>query len=170
MPLEMIESKIYLIRGKKVMLDHDLAGLYKVEPKQLKRQVRRNLRRFPPDFMFQLNSEEHEILRCQNGTLRHGQFVKYLPYAFSEHGTLMLSSILNSERAIEVNIKIMRIFNKIREFAVSYKAIAERLSELEKKHSKHELEITTVFKVLKKLIEKPVIEEKPKRRIGFLSE
>jgi len=154
-PLEMIEKKIYLVRGKKVMLDQDLAQLYGVEPKQLKRQVRRNLKRFPPDFMFQLNKAENLMLRCQFGTLRHGQFAKYLPDAFSEHGILMLSSVLNSERAIEVNIKIMRIFNKIREFAVSYKALAERLAKFEKKHSKPGIEVTTVFKVLKKLMQPP---------------
>src|SRR5687767_6463745 len=114
---ELIASKIYLIRGHKVMLDSDLAELYQVETKRLKEAVRRNFARFPVDFMFELTSQEYHSLRTQFASLEKlswGQHSKYLPFAFTEHGVLMLSSILNSERAIEVNIQIMRIFVKLR--------------------------------------------------------
>jgi len=103
-PVELIASKIYLIRGIKVMLDKDLAGLYGVETKRLKEQVRRNIERFPQDFMFDLTKDEYQALRSQIATLKRGQHSKYAPLAFTEHGVLMLSSVLNSERAIQVNI------------------------------------------------------------------
>jgi hypothetical protein len=103
-PVELIASKIYLIRGIKVMLDKDLAELYGVETKRLKEQVRRNIERFPHDFMFELTKDEYQALRSQIATLKRGQHSKYAPFAFTEHGVLMLSSVLNSERAIQVNI------------------------------------------------------------------
>ena len=103
-PVELIASKIYLIRGIKVMLDKDLAELYGVETKRLKEQVRRNIERFPQDFMFELTKDEYQALRSQIATLKRGQHSKYAPFAFTEHGVLMLSSVLNSERAIQVNI------------------------------------------------------------------
>ena len=105
-PVERIENKILLIRGQKVMLDKDLAGLYGVETKRLKEQVKRNLERFPHDFMLELTKEENDSLRSQNATLKRGGHSKYLPYAFTEHGVLMLSSVLNSKKAIQVNIQL----------------------------------------------------------------
>lgn len=127
-PQETIEGKILLIRNKRIILDRELSPLYGVETKQLTRQVRRNIDRFPDDFMFQLTREEYnELLRCQIGTLKRGQHSKYLPYAFTEHGILMLSSILNSERAIQVNIQIMRTFAKLREMLVTHKDLQKKL-------------------------------------------
>ncbi len=102
---ESIEHKIYYVRGQKVMLDSDLAELYGVEVKQLKRQVRRNIDRFPPDFMFQLSKDEYDPLRCHLGTLKRGEHSKYLPYVFTEQGVAMLSSVLNSKRAVQVNFR-----------------------------------------------------------------
>src|SRR5690606_30581040 len=112
---EIVISKIYYIREQKVMLDSDLAELYEVETKQLKRQVRRNLDRFPDDFMFELQPEEYQISRSQNGTLKQGGNIKYAPMAFTEQGIAMLSSVLNSKRAIQVNIQIIRIFTRVRQ-------------------------------------------------------
>jgi hypothetical protein len=112
---EMIVSKIHWIRGHKVMLDSDLAELYGVETKRLKEQVNRNSSRFPAHFMFELTKEENENLRLQNATLGHGTYSKYLPYAFTEHGVLMLSNVLRSDRAIQMSIKIIDVFVKLRE-------------------------------------------------------
>ena len=131
-PIEKIEKVIYLIRGEKVMLDRDLASLYDVETKVLNRAVKRNLKRFPLDFMFQLTAEEAENLRCQIGTssLRHGGR-RYFPYVFTEQGVAMLSTVLNSERAVLVNIEIMRAFVKLRQMLTSNTELARRLDELE---------------------------------------
>ncbi|MBI3008825.1 MAG: ORF6N domain-containing protein, partial [Candidatus Omnitrophica bacterium] len=121
MPIEKIETKIFQIRGKKVMLDNDLAVLYDVEAKQLKRQVRRNIKRFPDDFMFELTRKEYQdFLRCQIGTLKRGGHSKYLPYVFTEQGIAMLSGVLNSRRAILVNIQIMRAFVNLRREILTY--------------------------------------------------
>src|SRR3990172_6171207 len=131
-PIELIESKIYLIRGHKVMLDSDLAELYGVETRALVQAVKRNIGRFPLDFMFQLNNQEVISLRSQiviSKTGRGGR--RYLPYVFTEQGVAMLSSVLNSDRAIEVNIQIMRAFLKLREMIASHKDLAKRLDELE---------------------------------------
>ena len=124
-PQEAVEKKIFLIRGQKVMLDSDLAKLYEIETKQLTRQVRRNFKRFPADFMFQLTKDEY--LRCQIGTSKRGGR-RYLPYAFTEQGVAMLSSVINSERAIQVNIGIMRVFVNIRKIASSNKEVISLLS------------------------------------------
>jgi hypothetical protein len=163
-PVEVIERKIYLIRGHKVMLDSDLAELYGVSTKRLNEQVRRNDKRFPEDFMLQLSPEEAESLRSQNATLKtgRGQHRKYLPYAFTEQGVAMLSSVLNSDRAIEVNIQIMRTFVKLREMIASHKDLAKRLDELEKKYDK---QFSIVFEAIRQLMIPP--ERKPKK-IGFL--
>lgn len=161
-PIEMIENKIYLIRGQKVMLDRDLAELYGTEVKQLKRQVRRNLDRFPTDFMFELSKEEYESLRCHFGTLKRGSHSKYLPYAFTEQGVAMLSSILNSKRAVQVNIAIMRAFVKLREMISSNKDLARRLDEFEKKY---DAQFKVVFDALRQLMTPP---EPGKKKIGFL--
>jgi len=144
-PQETIESKILLIRGKKVMLDKDLAELYDVETKQLKRAVNRNIGRFPEDFMFKLTKKEYHALRCQNGTLKRGAHSKYLPYAFMEHGVAMLSSVLNSERAIQVNIAIMRVFIRLKAITPAHKDVLSKIRALEKKIEQHEEDLNTIF-------------------------
>jgi phage regulator Rha-like protein len=166
-PVEVIEKKILLIRGQKVILDRDLAELYGVEVKQLKRQVRRNMDRFPTDFMFQLSKEEHESLRRHFGTLKRGEHSKYLPYSFTDQGVAMLSSVLNSKRAIKVNIEIMRAFVRLREILSTHKELAHKLTELERKIGKHDKEIKVIFEAIHQLMMPP---EKPKRKIGFKRE
>jgi phage regulator Rha-like protein len=167
-PLERIENKIYLIRGQKVMIDRDLAELYGVETKYLTRQVRRNIERFPEDFMFQLSKEEAEASRCQIGTLKRGQNIKYLPYAFTEHGILMLSSVLNSPRAIQVNITIMRAFVKLRELMMTHRDLAKRIDELERQYADHGEKIVMIFDAIRQLMT-PSAEPK-RRKIGFYKE
>ncbi len=164
-----IEAKIHLIRGQKVMLDRDLAELYGVQTSILKRQVRRNLKRFPSDFMFELTKEEIQNWRCQIGTSnsKDKMGLRYSPFAFTEHGILMLSSVLNSMKAIEVNIQIMRAFVQLRQMAFTHKDLAEKISELEKESKQHGQNIERVFDVLRQLIHQ---EEKPKRRMGFHSD
>jgi hypothetical protein len=162
LPTEIIEKKILLIRGQKVMLDSDLAELYGVATKRFNEQAKRNLNRFPIDFMFQLNEEETEVLRSQFATSKTGRGGRrYFPYVFTEQGVAMLSSILNSEQAIEVNILIMRAFVKLREMIVSNKDLARRLDELENKYDK---QFKIVFEAIRQLMTPPVT---PKRKIGF---
>ncbi len=161
-PAELIERKIYLIRNKKVMLDSDLAELYDVETKVLNQAVKRNIARFPEDFMFQLNKEEaSELSRSQFVTLKRGQNIKYLPHAFTENGVAMLSSVLNSERAIQVNIQIMRTFTKLREMFISHKDLKQKIKEMEKKY---DAQFKIVFNAIKELMSPP---EKQVRKIGF---
>ena len=169
-PIEVIEKKIFLLRGQKVMLDKDLAELYGVSTKVLNQAVKRNLDRFPEDFMFQLTKEEADAwwqyvmslrLRSQFVTLKRGQHIKYSPYAFTEHGILMLSSILNSERAVQVNIVIMRTFVRLRRLLASNEELARKLQEIEKKYDE---QFRVVFDAIRKLLTPP---EKPKRQIGF---
>jgi len=160
-PIELIASKIYLIRGIKVMLDRDLAELYGVETKVLKQAVRRNIDRFPSDFMFELTKGENQSLRSQNVTLKRGQHSKYLPFAFTEHGVLMLSSVLNSERAVQVNIQIMRTFTKLREALLDNKDLRK---ELEKLKQLTEERFRIVFETLDQFL---TIESKPKKKIGY---
>jgi len=165
--ISLIESKIYYARGHKVMLDSDLADLYQVAIKQLNRQVRRNMKRFPDEFMFQLTPEEHEDLRCQIGTLKktgRGRHRKYHPLVFTDYGILMLSSVLNSQRAIHVNIEIMRTFTRIRQIALTHKELAAKLSALESKVGKHDEDIQGIIGAIQQLL---IQEEKPKRRMGF---
>lgn len=164
-PDEIIINKIYLIRGLKVMLDRDLAEMYGVETKRLKEAVRRNIDRFPKDFMFILRKNEMDALRTHFATLKRGEHFKYLPYAFTEQGVAMLSGILNSTVAIQVNIKIMRIFTRMREMLLTHKDILLKLEIIERKISKHDEEISLVFKALKQLLPEPKPE--PRRRIGF---
>lgn len=156
-----IERKIFLLRGKKVIFDFNLAELYEVETKQLKRAVKRNMSRFPRDFMIELTREEYSSLRCQFGTLEKGQYSKYLPYVFTEQGVAMLSSVLRSPRAIQVNIAIMRAFVRLREILSTHKKLAKKLIELEKKYDG---QFQIVFKAIHQLMKE---EEKPKRGIGF---
>jgi phage regulator Rha-like protein len=166
-PAERIERAILLIRGHKVLLDRDLAELYGVPTKRLNEQVRRNLRRFPEDFMFQLTADEATALRSQFATLKHGrgQHRKYLPYAFTEQGVAMLSSILNSDRAIEVNIAIMRAFVRLRGILSTHKDLARKLADLERKLGEHDEKFQIVFEAIRQLMAPPATP--PRRRIGF---
>lgn len=172
MPQEVIERKIYLIRGRKVMLDSELAGLYGVETKNLNLQVRRNARRFPEDFMFKLTKEEN--LRLQFATSSYGGR-RYLPYVFTEQGVAMLSSVLNSERAIEVNIAIMRAFVRLRDILLKHKDLAVKIAALELKYDNHDMRLSgcdkhilAIFEAIKKLMVPPP--EKPRRIMGFKQE
>lgn len=166
-PIEKISSKIYFIRNEKVLLDSDLAELYGVETKHLIQAVKRNIYRFPLDFMYQLTKQEFENLRSQIVTSSWGGR-RYLPYAFTEQGVAMLSSVLNSKRAIEVNITIMRAFVQMRKFLQSTDELAQKLKELEKetkkKFSEQQEQIQLIFEAIKQLM---VEKEKPKRKIGF---
>jgi hypothetical protein len=164
---EKLERSILSVRGQRVILDRDLAEMYGVAPKVLNQAVRRNNRRFPEDFMFQLSKEESESLRSQSVTLKigRGHHAKYLPYAFTEQGVAMLSSVLNSDRAIEVNIAIMRAFVRLREMLSSHKDLARKLDEMEKKYDS---QLKVVFEAIRQLMAPPT---PPKRgRIGFVQE
>ena len=152
-PDEIITNKIYLIRNQKVMLDKDLAELYQVETKNLKRQVRRNIDRFPEDFMFELTEIEFENLRCQFGASSWGG-TRYVPLAFTENGVAMLSSVLNSPTAIKMNIQIIRVFTKIRKELSENLNIKLEIEEIKKKLSNHSKNIELVFNYLDELIEK----------------
>jgi len=161
MELQLIQNKIYEVRGYNIMLDFDLARLYEVETKALNLAVKRNSQRFPADFMFQLTSEEWDGLRLQIETSKRGGR-RYLPYAFTEQGLAMLSGILNSEKAISVNIAIMRAFVMVRQYALTYKDLTERLKEIESK-------FTDVYEALNYLLDKDKhqLEQKERKRIGF---
>ncbi len=160
-PTEIIQNKIIILRGQKVMLDRDLAELYSVETKIFNQAVRRNIERFPEDFMFQLTEREYASLRSQIVTLKRGQHSKYLPYAFTEHGILMLSSVLNSPRAVQVNIQIMRMFVKLREMLASHANLKKKIEVMEKKYDG---QFQIVFTAIKRLIDEP---KKKKHPIGF---
>ena len=161
-----ILNKIYVIRAEKVMLDQDLADMYAVETKQLKRQVKRNIERFPKDFMFELTKKEFENLRSQIGTSSWGG-TRYIPMAFTEQGIAMLSSVLNSKTAIEVNIRIIRVFTKLREYALTHKEILLQLAKLEKEVNGNSKDIENIFMVLKELLEKQQKPNPPRNKIGF---
>ncbi len=168
--LERIDSRIFLVRGQKILLDEDLAALYEVEVKALNRAVKRNIERFPDDFMFQLNSDELALLRFQSGTSnlrshngtssRGGR--RYLPYAFAEQGVAMLSSVLRSPRAVMVNVEIMRAFVWLRQMLASNADLARKLATLEKKY---DAQFKIVFDAIRKLMTPPG--PKKKRPIGF---
>jgi len=160
----LIEKRILLIRGQKVMLDEDLADLYGVETKALKRAVRRNRSRFPDDFMFVLTLGEYSSLRYQIGTMKRGQHSKYLPYAFTEEGVAMLSGVLHSKQAVKVKIAIMRAFVRFREIFAAHKELARKLEDLERKYQGHDKEIHAVFDAIRHLTGP---EQSTKRRIGF---
>ena len=163
-PHEVIENKIFMIRGYKVMLDKDLAHLYGVDPRALRQQVKRNSNRFPGDFMFQLTKEELRSVVSQNVTPSIGRFGGYLPYAFTEQGVAMLSGVLHSKRAVQVNIAIMRAFVKLRDIIATHKELAFKLKELENKFERHDTEIQAIFDVIRQLMAPPV---PPKPKIGF---
>ena len=161
-----ILNRIYVVRGEKVMIDSDLAEMYGVETKQLKRQVKRNSDRFPKDFMFELTKKELENLRSQIGTSSWGG-TRYMPMAFTEQGVAMLSSILNSKTAIEVNIRIIRVFTRLREYAMTHKEILLQLAKLEKEVKGNSKDIENIFMVLKELVEKQIKPAVPRQKIGF---
>jgi len=164
-PDEVVISKIYYIRDQKVMLDSDLAELYEVETRVLNQQVKRNIDRFPDDFMFQLTEIEWETLKSQNATPSWGGRRK-LPYVFTEHGVLMLSSAINSKKAIAVNIQIMRIFTKLREMLTDNLSLKLDVEEIKKKLTNHSKNIELVFNYLDELIDKKD-NEKPRTQIGY---
>ena len=171
-PQEIIEKKIYLIRGKKVMLDKNLAILYGVETRTLNQAVKRNIERFPQDFMFQLTKEEalntalyENPLRSQFVILKRGRHLKYLPYTFTQEGVAMLSSVLKSKTAIQMNVQIMRAFTKLRELVATNDLIRQKIEELEKKFDKHDGQIKILFEAIRELLESP---KPPKKKpIGF---
>jgi len=177
-PAARIAQSIYFLRGQKVLLDSDLAALYGVTTAALNQAVRRNQARFPADFMFRLTAEEEEDLKCQFGVSNKGarlisQFViskrgrggrRHQPYAFSEQGVAMLSSVLNSEQAVKVNIAIMRAFVKLRETLETNRALARKFADLEKRVGKHDTKIAAIIDAIRQLMAPP---EKPRREIGF---
>lgn len=161
-PLETIVSKIFIIRQKKVMLDKDLAKLYEVTTGNLNKAIKRNLARFPEDFMFQVSNEEIENLIFQSGRSSPGWGGRrHLPYAFTEQGVAMISSILKSERAVQMNIQIIRTFTKLREIILENKELAKRIKQMESKYDK---QIADIFEVIKYLVTE---ETKPKEKMGF---
>ena len=162
-PDEVVISKIYYIRDQKVMLDSDLAELYEVETRVLNQQVKRNEHRFPEDFMFQLTKEEWENLKSQNTTSSWGGR-RTLPAVFTEHGVLMLSSVLNSKKAIEVNIQIMRIFTKLREMVLTHKDLLLEMEEIRKKVSGQDDKIEMIYKYLMQFIKE---QDEPRPQIGY---
>jgi phage regulator Rha-like protein len=166
LPVERIERVIYVLRGQKIILDQDLAALYGVETKNLNKAVSRNKGRFPEDFAFQLTNEEWNFLRFQFGTSKIGSGGRrYLPFVFTEHGVAMLSSVLNSKKAITINIVIIKTFVKLRQILSTHKELAHKLAELERKTDKHDKDIGLIFEAIRQLMEPPP--EKPKRLIGF---
>lgn len=162
-PLERIEQKIYVIRGERVMLDSDLAEIYGVETRVFNQAVKRNLNRFPEDFMFQLTEEEHEVLRSQiviSKTGRGGR--RYLPYVFTEHGAIMAANILNSEKAVTASVQVVRAFVKLRQILIKNADLAKKLEEMEKKYDS---QFKIVFQAIRQLMTPP---DKPQRKIGFV--
>jgi phage regulator Rha-like protein len=161
-PAELIEKKIYFLRNEKVMIDRDLAELYGVEVRALKQAVRRNIDRFPGDFMFELTREEEDSLRSQIVILKgRGRHSKYRSFAFTEQGVAMLSSVLKSEQAIQVNIAIMRAFTQLRRLLATHEDLRRKIEEME---AKYDEQFGIVFEAIRQLLEE---DEKPKRRIGF---
>lgn len=161
-----ILNRIIILRNKKIMLDSDLASLYEVETKQLKRQVNRNIERFPEDFMFVLTKEELEFLRCQNGTSNLKGGTRYLPMAFTEQGVAMLSSVLKSPRAIQTKIHIIRVFYQLRRRLIETEELRNRMKLLEGRLDDQESDIGGVIALLENLISESA-EETPRPRIGF---
>jgi len=158
-----ITNKIHVIRAQNVMLDSDLADLYEVDTKRLNEQVKRNIDRFPEDFMFQLDSKEWENLKSHFATSSWGGR-RTLPYVFTEHGVLMLSSVLNSQRAIDVNIRIMRVYTKIKKILQGNSELLLRMEKLETVANRHDMQISQIFKLVKQLISN---NDEPRERIGF---
>jgi len=164
-PVEIIANKIFLIRGQKVMLDKALAELYGVKPIRLREQVKRNRKRFPKDFMIQLTQKELECVVSHFAIPSKKYFGGYLPYVFTEHGAVMLASVLNSERAVEMSIFVVRAFIKMRKMLSSYKNALRKIKKLEEHVKGHDEKIELIFRAIKELLEPP--EPKKKARIGF---
>jgi hypothetical protein len=176
MELQVIQQRIYTIRNQRVMLDFDLAELYEVETKMLKRSVNRNIKRFPSDFLLKLTKEEYDSLRCNFGTLEskgRGRHSKYLPYAFTEQGVAMLSAVLHSEKAIDMNIAIMRAFIALRQVAITHSDIISHLNELRDRLGEHDVQLASIYDTIENLLDKKVTEDeqseawKNRNRIGF---
>jgi len=169
MELQTIQSKIYEVRGQRIMFDFDLAELYGTETKYLKRSVRANSQRFPPDFMFELTHEEWDILRCNFSTSNQRGGTRYMPFAFTEQGVSMLSSVLNSDKAIEMNIAIMRAFVFIRQYALTHQDLTDKIKELEKRYDQ---QFTDVYDAINYLLQKDKqqTEQHDRKRIGFYIE
>ncbi len=165
-PVDAIAKRILFIRGQRVTLDSDLAELYGVATKQFNQAVKRNQERFPDDFMFQLTKEEHDALRYQSGTSKPGPGGRrYLPYVFTEHGAYMAGNVLNSSRAVEVSIFIVRAFVQLRDLLATHKTLAKQLGELQKRVGDHDKDIAKIINTIHRLLEPP---PEPKRRsIGF---
>jgi phage regulator Rha-like protein len=163
-PIEVIESKILLIRSQKVMIDADLAALYGVTTKRLNEQVRRNKARFPDDFMFRLTKKEKQGVVAKCVHLNKLKFSPVLPFAFTEHGAVMLASVLNSKKAIEMSLFVVRAFIRLREILSTHKELAQKLKELELKIDSHDHQIQAIFEVINQLITPPI---PPKRKMGF---
>lgn len=168
MELQIIQNKIYEIRGQRVMLDFDLAVLYETETRRLKEAVRRNIDRFPGDFMFELSREEYNSLRTQIATLEsggRGKHSKYLPFAFTEQGVAMLASILNSPKAIQINIQIVRAFIVLRQYALGY---ADLNKKLEMFMMETNIQFNDIYQALTELAKKKELEEKPRNPVGYI--
>jgi hypothetical protein len=164
LPKETIDTRIVVLRGCRVMLDADLAALYHVETKALVRAVKRNVARFPSDFMLRLSEDEFQNLRYRFGTSSSWGGRRHLPFAFTEQGVAMLSSVLKSSRAVQVNIEIMRAFVRLRRLTIAHEDLTRRVDDLEKKHDRHDVQLKAVFDAIRALMTPP---ETPKRRIGF---
>jgi hypothetical protein len=172
MDLQLIQEKIYTIRDKRVMLDHDLAVLYGVETKRLKEAVRRNIERFPDDFMYALTKPEYDSLRTQFASLekmRRGEHIKYYPFAFTEQGIAMLSGVLHSEKAIQMNISIMRAFIALRQLALQYQELASRVLEISGTVSEHGEQLELIHLAIEKLLNEKAaqVSWEERERIGF---
>jgi ribosomal protein L23 len=163
-PDEVVISKILVLRDKKIMIDKDIAELYGVTTKRLNEQVKRNKKRFPADFMFQLTQEEKDEVVANCDHLKNLKYSPNLPFAFTEHGAVMLASVLNSDRAIEVNIQIVRIFTQIKEMLLMNKDFLLKVEQLENKVTSHDEDIKHIFQALKQLLNPP---QEPRKRIGF---
>ena len=164
-PIGQIEQRILLIRGQRVMLDADLAALYGVETKMLVRAIKRNADRFPADFVFRLSKDEFDNLRCQSGTSNQWGGRRYTPYAFTEHGAIMVASVLASPRAVKVSVYVVRAFVKLREVLSTHKELARKLAELERRLDTHDDQIEALLEAIRELMAPPP--EPRRRRIGF---
>ena len=169
-PVEAIEARIFFLRGRRVMLDRDLGELYGVETKALNQAVKRNRDRFPEDFMFQLTLGEGKAvlaLRSQNVTLKRGEHLKYAPRVFTEHGAVMLANVLKSDVAVRASIQVVRAFVHLRQLLATNERIARKIQALEKKIGKHDTDLQAILKMLRRLLDPPVLS--PKRPIGFIA-
>jgi len=166
--LEPIESFIVTVRNQRIILAADLAKIYGVQTRVLNQAVKRNIKKFPADFLFQLSRKEAEVLgrsRSQSVILKRGQNIKYLPYAFTEHGALMAANVLNSQRAVQMSVFVVRAFVQLRQIIVTHKDLEAKLNELERKFASHDEHIQTLFRAIRQLM---APQDKKQRRIGFI--